>query len=39
MGTNGYPLYTSPNLYLPAYLSFRADAVILYSMVSFLVVG
>ncbi len=26
MGTNGYPLYTSPNLYLPAYLSFRADA-------------
>jgi fibro-slime domain-containing protein len=26
MGTNGYPLPTSPNLYLPAYLSFRADA-------------
>lgn len=26
MGTNGYPLSTSPNVYLPAYLSFRADA-------------
>lgn len=26
MGTNGYPLPTSPNLYLPGYLSFNAAA-------------